>query len=775
MPATNIFLSSSSESLASLDCTNATEFVHDAESKPEMVPYVGQLFSRLEEAENFYRSYAQKNGFEIRIATSHKHVRSDEYSSRLFVCKKAGRSYAVKSSQDDECGNDKIRRQRDAIGRTLCKARMFVVHNKKEGNWRISTIELDHNHHLVTPTKVDLIETYRNITPVARQLIDTLNKAGIGPSRMMNVLSTMGGGMQTVGFTDKDIRNVVRDLRRDSEDENDAQAAVNYLKNVESASVSKFFFRVKACEDNRITCILWVDARSRLMYQHFGDVVTFDSTYRTNRYNMPFVPFTGVNHHYQSILFGFALLRDETEETFVWVLETWLEAMDYRTPTTIITDQDKAMSNAIARVLPSTNHVLCSWHISNKFPEKLHHVYSEHPSFKEDFNNCVYNSLSIGEFEERWEILMRDYDLYKNEWLISLYDVKEKWIRVYTKRFFSAGMTTTGRSEGMNHFFDEYLNASTGMKEFVVKTQMAVEKQFMRERKADYVTKHRKRSLVCGSSLEVHAAECYTKEMFRRFQKELVDSLKYNIQKVRELCVIDTKVYAVYKADTTFGDTRRYREVVSNRQLGSVTCTCQMFSHSGQICRHILRYYSFKSISKIPDDMILRRWTRDANKSNGEQAMVSPINADFEQNQAMRYNHLMSDYQELATKAACSVRGYKTVLQLNARGKALVDQYDPDDNFTDIPDDDIDRAVADAPDQMGLEDDDEEEDVVADGEDFLPPKASQTKGRKKQMRFKSALEKLVRTKPHRKCAICGFETNHDKRNHYKVLGIPEPK
>ena len=76
---------------------------------------------------------------------------------------------------------------------------------------------------------------------------------------------------------------------------------------------------------------------------------------------------------------------------------------------------------------------------------------------------------------------------------------------------------------------------------------------------------------------------------------------------------------------------------------------------------------------------------------------------------------------------------------------------------------------------MGLEDDDEEENVVVDEEDFLPPIASQTKGRKKQMRFKSALEKLVHTKPHRKCAICGFETNHDKRNNYKVLGIPEPK
>lgn len=48
----------------------------------------------------------------------------------------------------------------------------------------------------------------------------------------------------------------------------------------------------------------------------FGDVMTFDITYRINRYLMPFVLFIGVNYHYHSILFGFTLLKDETEDTF---------------------------------------------------------------------------------------------------------------------------------------------------------------------------------------------------------------------------------------------------------------------------------------------------------------------------------------------------------------------------------------------------------------------------------------------------------------------------
>jgi len=50
----------------------------------------------------------------------------------------------------------------------------------------------------------------------------------------------------------------------------------------------------------------WTDARSASQY--FKDGVSFDTTYLTNKYNMPFAPFVGINHHGQSILLGGGLL-----------------------------------------------------------------------------------------------------------------------------------------------------------------------------------------------------------------------------------------------------------------------------------------------------------------------------------------------------------------------------------------------------------------------------------------------------------------------------------
>jgi zinc finger SWIM domain-containing protein 3 len=46
----------------------------------------------------------------------------------------------------------------------------------------------------------------------------------------------------------------------------------------------------------------WADARSRAAYEFFNDVITFDTTYLTNRYDMPFASFARVNHHGQSII-----------------------------------------------------------------------------------------------------------------------------------------------------------------------------------------------------------------------------------------------------------------------------------------------------------------------------------------------------------------------------------------------------------------------------------------------------------------------------------------
>uniref|UniRef100_A0A2N9H7A8 Protein FAR1-RELATED SEQUENCE n=1 Tax=Fagus sylvatica TaxID=28930 RepID=A0A2N9H7A8_FAGSY len=161
---------------------------------------------------------------------------------------------------------------------------------------------------------------------------------------------------------------------------------------------------------------------------------------------MPFVPFTGVNHHHQSVMFGCALVVNKTVESYTWLLKTWLEAMFGRAPSTIITDDDNAMGNAIAKILPNTTHKLCMWHILEKVPEHLAHMYYKYPSFQREFHHCIHDIVTIEEFELEWSELVEKYDLRDNDWLRNLYMRREKWVPAYIRRTFCAGMSTTQRS-----------------------------------------------------------------------------------------------------------------------------------------------------------------------------------------------------------------------------------------------------------------------------------------------------------------------------------------
>lgn len=55
--------------------------------------------------------------------------------------------------------------------------------------------------------------------------------------------------------------------------------------------------------------MLWVTGKDKEDYTHFvDDAITFDTTYQTNLYGLPFGIFVGVNNHFQSIIFGGMLL-----------------------------------------------------------------------------------------------------------------------------------------------------------------------------------------------------------------------------------------------------------------------------------------------------------------------------------------------------------------------------------------------------------------------------------------------------------------------------------
>ncbi|XP_062166115.1 protein FAR1-RELATED SEQUENCE 4-like [Alnus glutinosa] len=113
-----------------------------------------------------------------------------------------------------------------------------------------------------------------------------------------------------------------------------------------------------------------------------------------------------------------------------------------RAPRAIITDQDRAMKNAIKKVFPYARHRFCLWHILKKLPEKFGSN-SQYKAIKSAIRSCVYNSQTCDEFDAKWQSVLECYNLEENAWLQDLYSERSFWVPAYLNSIFWAGMTTT--------------------------------------------------------------------------------------------------------------------------------------------------------------------------------------------------------------------------------------------------------------------------------------------------------------------------------------------
>ena len=198
------------------------------------------------------------------------------------------------------------------------------------------------------------------------------------------------GGHENLGFFYHDYKNHVHHERKKALKKGDARVVMKYFHNMQLEDPS-YFYSIQVDDDGLILNIFWADARSIVDYDHFGDVLCFDSTYRTNQYDRPFAPFIMVNHHKQTTIFGAALLYDETIESFKWLFKTFLSAISGKQPKTILTDQFAAMAKTIAEVFVESNHRLCVWHIYQNAAKKLSHVFRSSKHFATDLSTCMYD------------------------------------------------------------------------------------------------------------------------------------------------------------------------------------------------------------------------------------------------------------------------------------------------------------------------------------------------------------------------------------------------
>jgi hypothetical protein len=287
----------------------------------ECFPSEGQIFNSDDEAYEFYRLFARKNGFSIRrehIYNSVKH-RSEMNPlgiyKREFVCHRSG---IVKHRKTNEVDYQRNRKS----SRCNCSAKMLVAISTIgiEEKWVVKYFNNDHNHELLDDKEVQFLPAYRSIPIVDQSRIMLLSKAGCNISLIMRVLELEKDICPgNLPFLEKDIRNFIQSqsgIGKDS-DASDVLKLCKSLKDIDDT----FKYEFTIDESNKLEHIIWAYGDSIRAYEAFGDVVVFDTTYRINRYDMPLGIWVGVDNHGNTIFFGCVLLRDEKISSFTWALK----------------------------------------------------------------------------------------------------------------------------------------------------------------------------------------------------------------------------------------------------------------------------------------------------------------------------------------------------------------------------------------------------------------------------------------------------------------------
>ncbi|XP_034694589.1 protein FAR1-RELATED SEQUENCE 5-like [Vitis riparia] len=431
-------------------------------------------FACIDEAETFYNMLAKLTGFSIR-KDDLKRDKNGDIISRKWVCSKEGHR-ATKFIE-----NDNRQREPRSLTRVGCEAAFRVGLNRKDGKWIVKEFIGDHNHNLV----------------------DAINRQFLR-------------GHEHVGFTQKDIYNHVDAMRRSEIKDGDAEAALAYLCG-KAEMDSSFFYKFNIDEESRLANLFWADSTARMDYACFGDVLAFDTTYRTNAYKKPLVVLVGVNHHHQTVVFGCALLIDESVGTYEWVLETFLEAMMNKKPISVVTDGDKAMRKAIKKVLPDTCHRLCSWHLQRNAFTNVHIK-----DFSSIFARCMFMRGNEEEFEKVWHEMVANLGLNENRWVTEIYGKRKRWAEAYLRGNFFGGMRTTQRCESMNAYLNRFLKIRLRLYEFVQQFDRAIMRIRQNEAKAEFESNNSSPVLSTKLSIiENHAATVYTKESFIKFREEM--------------------------------------------------------------------------------------------------------------------------------------------------------------------------------------------------------------------------------------------------------------
>ncbi|KAL7608051.1 hypothetical protein Lser_V15G13993 [Lactuca serriola] len=587
----------------SIECTNRTDSEEESFNsnvvdspdektklwKPivpkEFMPDVDATYQSLEEAVEMYKLYADKAGFGVRLNTVTS-FGDKTIKKRYVVCNKMGKIPNRSTDTLDPEGTGRNKRNSNFRIKD-CKALIkFERLHMRTNACKIYEFEEKHNHPLETKEERCYSKRARRLSYKDKEFIVRSlrsSTSNIGATKAHKLQASLQGDYENVGPEAIDYKNFRRKMGNIIGDK-DAQLVVDKM-NMRKDELPNYTFEYK-CVDSVLNAVFWADETDKLYYKEFGDVISFDATFRTNKYGMIFVLFTAIDNHKRSINIGAGLLSNASIESYRWLLEAFLKAHG-KHPQLLLTDQDPEILQVSADFLKNTD-------------------------FRKRFTKLVWNVYIEPEvFESRLKLLMRKFKLHDKRWFKYMYRDQKLWILDYFKDMPLHGlMKTTSRSESVNSFFSKYSNSGNLLIYFMMNYDTAIGKKRNGQQKLEHDTKNAKHEMTLPSGLLEHTATVYTKTVFYEVKKEIFKAVWY--------CSIDNvkMIDGWQVVMITQTDKSKQLKIKCKVELKltekEVKCSCNHFIRTGILCRHIFVVLKNNHVEEITEQYILRRWRRDA-------------------------------------------------------------------------------------------------------------------------------------------------------------------
>lgn len=329
------------------------------------------MFSTREILMEWVQNQARSLGYVIIIKRS-KTKASGYVSKIILVCDRSG---VYKGTSSRDTGTKKIN----------CPFELVANYYKTYDFWTLTVKNGEHNHQ--PAMFMEGHEFVKRLTKDECRLVAEMTDNNVPPR---DILSTLKGRNEhNVSI----ITNIYNERYKHRSEKRAGRSQMQVVFEILHAKGYTYLYRTDDTT-NELEDLFFVHPTSLKIWHAFPQVLMMDATYKTNKYNMPLLEIVGVTSTNSTFSIAFVLMDEEKESNYTWALNCLKSTFDgYDGPYVIVTDRELALMNACANVFPTSNRLLCRWHISENIKNNCKKPLKDTwPSFKKAWEKLLGSS-----------------------------------------------------------------------------------------------------------------------------------------------------------------------------------------------------------------------------------------------------------------------------------------------------------------------------------------------------------------------------------------------